>query len=179
MTSPLRDAESATAGVPVVRGLAWEADDHRSMHCAGSALGVYCAWEITGTGVWARPDAPSGTLCGTTLDHAKAAAQADYEQRILSALNPDFLSELDTARAEIERLRERIQTEIDKRLAEDAALVAAKRGMAPRRLDILNEVNLLKSLATLSPVKENDRERAAKGGDGVGNYNDGREDSQP
>lgn len=49
------------------------------------------------------------------LDEAKAAAQADYEQRITAALNPDYVSALDTARAEIERLRERLRDIIDER----------------------------------------------------------------
>ena len=112
MTSPLRDAaESATAGVPVVRGLVWRdlrPNAFPDMWCATSACGVYDIEEHSAS------DSPVYVALGPhyafiankdSLDEAKLAAQADYEQRIRYALNPDFLSALDTARAEIERLR--------------------------------------------------------------------------
>lgn len=81
-----RRSASPSIGRVGVKALEWITDDHRSMHCADSVFGAYCAWEISGTGVWARPEAAAGTLCGATLAEAKAAAQADYEARIRSTL---------------------------------------------------------------------------------------------
>ena len=111
MTS-LRDAaENATAGVPVARGLVWRdlrPNAFPDMWCATSACGVYDIEEHSAS------DSPVYVALGPhyafiankdSLDEAKLAAQADYDARILSALNPDFLSALDTARAEIERLK--------------------------------------------------------------------------
>jgi len=40
---------------------------------------------------------------------AEAAAQADFEKKVRKGINPDFLSELDTARKEVERLREALK----------------------------------------------------------------------
>ena len=107
----LRDAaENATAGVPVVRGLVWRdlrPNAFPDMWCATSACGVYDIEEHSAS------DSPVYVALGPhyafiankdSLDEAKLAAQADYDARILSALNPDFLAALDTARAEIERL---------------------------------------------------------------------------
>jgi len=103
----LRDAaENATAWVPVVpvvRGLVWEVGPY-TLNAQG-----YRIEYGEGGRLYVRSSEASG-MFGTiefadSVDAAKAAAQADYEQRILSTLNPDFLSALDTARAEIERLR--------------------------------------------------------------------------
>lgn len=95
-------AESATAGVPVVRGLVWE---------NGKAVSPIGRYSIQRTpdgyaAVWEHEElAHFGFNTDDPFQEAKKTVEADYEQRILSALNPDFLSELDTARAEIERLR--------------------------------------------------------------------------
>lgn len=112
MTSPLRDAaESATAGVPVVRGLEWL--DGVAIGAARIRYSVRAPSLTPGWRAWAqvldaRGGMPAGgaiiTMAATDEADAKAICQADYEQRITAALNPDFLSELDTARAEIERL---------------------------------------------------------------------------
>lgn len=56
---------------------------------ASSILGQpYLAWEIPGTGCYLRPGDHAGTLFGKTVGEARAAAQADYEARIRSALVP-------------------------------------------------------------------------------------------
>lgn len=103
------DAEKA--GVPVVRGLVWRdlrPHSFPDMWSATSQCGVYDIEEQSAS------DSPVYVALGPhyapiadkdSLDEAKDACQADYEARILSAINPDYASELDTARAEIERLR--------------------------------------------------------------------------
>jgi len=45
--------------------------------------------------------------------------------------------------------------------------------------DMLRLISLARSGLEARKAEESMRERAAKGGDGVGNHNDGREDSQP
>jgi len=127
MTSPLRDAaESATAGVPVVRGLEWRQltsprEDGPSDLIAGwesdCVVGTYIIKD-DGAEWWLHlADLFDVQQVGRSSDPdlLRNVAQADYEQRILSALNPDFLSELDTARAEIERLRGRLRDAADER----------------------------------------------------------------
>lgn len=101
MTSPLRDAESATAGVPVVRKLEWQPVAGVMYMQAETAFGEYIAYK---SGAWSGPATPYTETDGD-MDAAKAAAQADCDRRTLSNINPNFLSELDTARAEIGRLR--------------------------------------------------------------------------
>lgn len=101
-------AENATAGVPVVRGLDWLRQTDGILSRAETELGTYRVWTFAGARRW-HWELSRGyqRFSGSAADEdlALAAAQADFEQRILSALTPDFLSELDTARAEIERLR--------------------------------------------------------------------------
>ena len=95
-------AENATAGVPVVRGLVWE---------NGKAVSPIGRYSIQRTpdgyaAVWEHEElAHFGFNTDDPFQEAKKTVEADYEQRILSALNPDYASALDTARAEIERLR--------------------------------------------------------------------------
>lgn len=95
-------AENATAGVPVVRGLEWTNGK------AVSSIGRYSI-QRTDDGyasVWEHEElAHFGFNTDDPFHEAKKTVEADYEQRITAALNPDFLSELDTARAEIERLK--------------------------------------------------------------------------
>jgi len=103
------------AGVPVVRGLVWESINSSSMWAAqkwATATEFWWCYRVALTAERAHSlvlemGGNHNIYLGlhSTWDEAAIAAQADYEQRILSALNPDFLSELDTARAEIERLR--------------------------------------------------------------------------
>lgn len=90
------------AGVPVVRGLVWRAYDNGS--CWASDPTGFAAYQALSDG-WRHRNGGLIDVAGG-IQAAKAAAQADYEQRITAALNPDFLSALDTARAEIERLTE-------------------------------------------------------------------------
>jgi len=184
MTSPLRDAESATAGVPVVRGLEWSSESPYSVS-RNPKLRLFYATEA----VWYEEsfqyiELSGGNASGRfeTVKQAQAAAQADYEQRILSSLNPDFLSELDTARAEIERLRG--ERTYFSGLAEEqhnidvAALTTAQARIAElertvefvqrwawretsatdaERFSVIKYYPGIKPSATLSPVKENDR----------------------
>jgi len=106
-TDPMTlDAEKA--GVPVVRGLVWRSVSD-SVDEADTPIGEYqVAYYIEvgeGSG-WSavfRDNEEIGEY-PTSLT-AMSACQADYEQRITSALNPDYVSALDAARAEIERLR--------------------------------------------------------------------------
>jgi hypothetical protein len=109
-------AENATAGVAVVRGLEWtmEMIPPAGEWLARSFVGLYSI--PLGMGayqLYLRDGESMGQF--SEVEDAQAFAQADYEQRITAALNPDFLSELDTARAEIERLRERLRDIIDER----------------------------------------------------------------
>ena len=112
MTTTLRDAaENATAGVPVVRGLVW--DGRRAETVFGRYLVWPDPWSAGDLYEMRGPDCGDSDTLATadrlpTIDEAKAAAQTDYEQRILSALNPDYLTALEASQAEVERLtRER------------------------------------------------------------------------
>ncbi len=78
----------------LVKRLKWVTDEFRSMEVAASVLGPYCAWQIGDTGCYLQPNAASGTLCGTTIAEAKAAAQADYTARILSAIDATTIERL-------------------------------------------------------------------------------------
>ena len=158
-------AESATAGVPVVRGLEWRdlrPNAFPDMWCATSACGVYDIEEHSAS------DSPVYVALGPhyafiankdSLDEAKAAAQTDYEQRILSALNPDFLSELDIARAEIERLAKALADAVP--MIEAVAHIGVDFGYGPYQVEekfiqySREFLDAIKARATLSPaVKE-------------------------
>lgn len=79
-------ALSAAEGVkPRVKPLAWAEASFGDTWYAKSILGEYAIWEIE-NGYFRAPDQPAGTRCDGDLDAAKAAAQADYETRIFSAL---------------------------------------------------------------------------------------------
>lgn len=77
------------AGGVKVKALEW---DRRSVdgsnEYADSLLGEYQAWAIGGSGYFYRKAFATGQLAGDTIETAKAAAQADYERRILSTLEP-------------------------------------------------------------------------------------------
>lgn len=53
---------------------------------AESPFGHYSVWEINGTACWSPWKAGSGSIVDGGIEGAKAAAQADFESRILSAL---------------------------------------------------------------------------------------------
>jgi len=55
---------------------------------AESPFGHYSVWEINGTACWSPWKAGSGSIVDGGINGAKAAAQADFEQRILSSLSP-------------------------------------------------------------------------------------------
>lgn len=107
--TPLRNtAENATAGVPVVRGLVWSGD--RAETVFGRYLVGLDPWSAGELFEMRGPDCGDSDTLATadglpTVEAAQAAAQTHFEQLGLAIVNPDFLSELDTARAEIERLR--------------------------------------------------------------------------
>jgi hypothetical protein len=72
--------------LPDLKPLEWNRRNaDGSIHIATALPGEYWSWELAGYGYWSW-----GTLSGTEvfggIDGAKAAAQADYEQRFRSAL---------------------------------------------------------------------------------------------
>lgn len=85
-----------------VRPLEWKTGDH-DIHFANEAAGGYTICRTGVSVTWCHHES-GGWIDAATLDEAKAAAQADYESRVLSALtaSPDATSAL---LAEIERLR--------------------------------------------------------------------------
>lgn len=123
MTNPLREA-AEKAGI--VRKLEWHEFERGNSVYALAIVGQYSAWDFDGKdGHWRAPESFAGRRVSGDIEAAKAAAQADYEQRIHSALNPDFLSELDTARKEVERLRAYAET-ISKVVCEIAPLAGSE-----------------------------------------------------
>lgn len=83
----LRDAENATARVPVVRGLDWTMAADGDLSRAETIIDTYRVWthhEADGRWFWCLTGVIDGSVW--TEAEAKAAAQADYEKRILSAL---------------------------------------------------------------------------------------------
>lgn len=72
---------------PKVKALEWKWQrDPRDMSEARTTIGSWTIWEIDGSGYCHGPNDTSGKWCKGGLDGAKAAAQADYEARILAAL---------------------------------------------------------------------------------------------
>lgn len=82
------EAKLATAEPVAVKPLEWfDFERGAGSQYADSCFGRYDAWCVAGSGYLRRPQQSSeGAPYGTTLDAAKAAAQADYEARIRSAL---------------------------------------------------------------------------------------------
>lgn len=85
----------------LVRKLKWRKAIEGTLSGAVTLIGTYRVWthaEANGRWFWCL----DGVKSGDAQDEgaAKAAAQADYEQRILSALNTDLLSELEAVKAE-------------------------------------------------------------------------------
>lgn len=73
-----------------VRPLVWADIPSLNVWSARAPIGGYWAWCREGTGYWTRLEdiGHQAQTAGTTLFDAEHAAQADYEQRILSALIP-------------------------------------------------------------------------------------------
>ena len=72
-----------------VKPLEWERIEDEQLAggitaIAISAFGKYQAW---GSGLWSDPFATYAKVYPGSIEQACAAAQADYEQRILSALS--------------------------------------------------------------------------------------------
>ncbi|MGO4316660.1 hypothetical protein [Agrobacterium sp. MCAB5] len=69
-----------------VKALEWaEGPDGSYMEVSESILGTYRVWEINGMACVSLEGGP-GRISGATIPEAKAAAQADYDARIRSAL---------------------------------------------------------------------------------------------
>lgn len=86
--SALRELQSLRAqGGVRVKPLEWaEGPAGHYTKYAESLLGQWAAWEIQGHAYYRAPDMNAGKLAGISERDAIAAAQADYERRILSSL---------------------------------------------------------------------------------------------
>ncbi|MDH2091075.1 hypothetical protein N5K21_20290 [Rhizobium pusense] len=83
----LSAAEPQPAPSVAMKALEWkEGPDGSYMEVSESILGTYRVWEINGMSCVSLEGGP-GRICGATIPDAKAAAQSDYEARILSALS--------------------------------------------------------------------------------------------
>ncbi len=72
---------------PKVKPLEWHFPEHHdTVEIASTIFGEYTVWEINGGGYLRRPNEECGWPVGGDINSAKAAAQADYSRRILSAL---------------------------------------------------------------------------------------------
>ena len=72
-----------------VKPLEWKwYRDPKDTSEARTQIGTWTVWEINGCGYCYGPKDTSGRQCEGGLEAAKAAAQADYEARVLSALEP-------------------------------------------------------------------------------------------
>ena len=105
----LRDAV-ATA-VPVVRGLDWKFNSTNSVWSGALPFNTYYTimgegpkWRVFRGRFLSSADEEEVAYVADQ-NEAKSAANADWERLSRSIINPDFLSALDTARAEIERLQ--------------------------------------------------------------------------
>lgn len=77
------------AGRVKVKAMVWVYDKFRQMATTRTLFGEWCAWEFEGGyGHYRAPGMSSGKPVSGGIKAAKAAAQADYESRILSALEP-------------------------------------------------------------------------------------------
>lgn len=86
LVSSLRLSATPPGDAVRVKPLVWDRfNDDRTIHIATALPGEYWAWELAGLGYWSW-----GSLVGREvhggIEGAKAAAQADYEQRTLAAL---------------------------------------------------------------------------------------------
>lgn len=89
----------------IVRPLEWIFHEREQTWTADSILGpkTYRAWVIAGTACVIRPGDRAGVIVGSTLDDAKAAADAHLFEALASALN------LDPILSEIKRMREALK----------------------------------------------------------------------
>lgn len=86
------ERDAAMAGRVKVKQLAWQTSGLKSDRAACYAYGLHgYGYEIFHDGAWFSLRGPDGRLGGAlpSPDAAKAAAQADYEARILAAIQPD------------------------------------------------------------------------------------------
>ncbi|QNQ62481.1 hypothetical protein IB024_01610 [Brucella sp. 6810] len=77
-----------------VKKLEWFPLDLPNTVYAHSAFGMYTTWEIDGVGFFRKEGGYGGLKVDGDLEAAKAAAQADYEARVMSALEPSAAREL-------------------------------------------------------------------------------------
>ena len=86
MQSP--GSPKSTVPAQRVRPIPWLVDEGAGglTHHAQTVVGYYAAWEDRGEGRVIVPHATSYRPAGRSAEDAKAAAQADYEARIISAL---------------------------------------------------------------------------------------------
>lgn len=100
LSTPKRE-EKLTVSVKI-KSLEWER--HSGFHgtlFAKSVIGEYAVW----SGYYLPPHETEGVRAGSTVDAAKAAAQADYEARIRSAL-------LSNPKPEVEPVEQRDNSEL-------------------------------------------------------------------
>lgn len=96
----IRLRAALTAALPflpvqgAVKKLEWFPLDLSNTLYAHSAFGMFTVWEIDGVGFFRKEGGYGGTKVDGNIEAAKAAAQADYSARILSALEPTAAREL-------------------------------------------------------------------------------------
>ena len=71
-----------------VKALPWRSESYQGeeTRLAKTVVGEYAAWEKNGEGRVIVPGLISSRAAGRTIEDAMAEAQADFEARILSAL---------------------------------------------------------------------------------------------
>lgn len=74
--------------LPKVKSLAWEVTvkDGDETHHVRTVVGYYAAWVWRETAYIVRPDSLGREPVGTTIEDARAAAQADFDSKILGCL---------------------------------------------------------------------------------------------
>lgn len=84
------DSTGHAVSSPRVKALVWEMGSTNGdvTYFVDTVVGRYAAWEAYGRGRVIVPGAISFREEGSTAEDAKAAAQADFEARILSVLEP-------------------------------------------------------------------------------------------
>lgn len=88
LTLALEALTRRTASSVGVKSLEWEWEDFRSVWKAPSVLGEYTVWTISGYTCFKRQEWDAGKGCGSSDADGFASAQADFNTRILSALEP-------------------------------------------------------------------------------------------
>lgn len=124
----IRELEAENAALREARGvrvkpLVWRFHrDPKDTSEARTQIGSWTVWEINGAAYCHGPNDTCGKPCEGGINGAKAAAQADYERRILAAIEPALvtvggdLEPIDHPLRHIEAcLTFRVSTEIDKR----------------------------------------------------------------